>query len=117
MRNNYEGSSNHEDQLPPGGFGVGIPLEELKKYRFSAYPGPEVIKKGRVEHLPLHVHVQEKGGKKYRINLDTLEDIDGASLPSDLRKLLKKKYVVDYLRRSASDVYQKGRLERDLSFS
>lgn len=76
------------ERFPNGIFYGGIGLD-FRKYKLIAYPGPKVVSQGRVEHIPLHVHVCSPDGE-LRINVESMKELDDMKIPKDLRKYLGK---------------------------
>jgi hypothetical protein len=78
-------------------------------YRFYAYPGPDVTKEGRIEHLPYHVHIYSPNIKNLRVNLENLESMDdGKFIPRNLKRYLKDNQKE--LTERTKDIFHTGKL-------
>ena len=60
----------------------------FKNYKISAFPGKEVSKSGRVEHLPYHCHVFYSGNEIRIILGESIVEMDKKKIPKDLTKYL-----------------------------
>ena len=80
----------------------------INSFIFVAYPGPEVVDRGRAEHLPYHFHVKHPG-KELRIEIEDFEELNGLFVPKDLCRLLREEKLKDYLARNTINVYKTGK--------
>jgi hypothetical protein len=82
-------------------------IARVNGYRFAAYPGTAI---GGREHDPLHFHII-KGTDEWRINTETLQELDNKPFPKNLKRLLfKDDAFVEDLRRQAGKIYHTGKL-------
>ena len=79
-----------------------------KGHPIRAYPGPDVVEAGRVEHLPLHCHITYPG-KKYRVGFTPLKELSGQHLPKDLARYLERNW--DDLLKKTKDVFYTGKID------
>lgn len=97
------------EKIPEGGFRAGID-RAFKNYRIFAYPGPNVIKDGRAEHLPYHCHVF-LNGYEWRIELlDEINELDNKKIPKDLLDYLIENK--DNLFKKVVDVFNTGEISK-----
>jgi len=83
---------------------------KFKKYRICAFPGPEIIKDGRVEHSPYHCHVY-KDEIEYRISIgEEIAELDEKKIPRDLKKYLEDNS--EEIRAKIISIFHKGTLEK-----
>ncbi|MCR4327582.1 MAG: hypothetical protein NUV46_03310 [Nanoarchaeota archaeon] len=77
------------EYIPKGTLKAGIDFN-FKNYKIYAFPGREVSKEGRAEHLPYHCHIIFSG-KEIRVTIsETIYEIDGEKIPKDLQKYLEE---------------------------
>lgn len=93
---------------------IGLCIRPHANYKFSAYPGPEIVQPGtwvRIEHLPLHFHVtsESRRFRELRIKTEDFTEYDGLLIPRDLRDFLKDKEIREYLVRNTESVFYTGR--------
>lgn len=106
MENNLEKMPSGGEEIPSGGWRASID-RTFKKYNIISYPGPDVVKNGRAEHLPYHCHVN-KNGIEWRIELSDkgVNELDGKKIPKDL-----KEYLImnkDCIKRNIINVFNTG---------
>jgi len=78
-------------------------------YRFYAYPGPDVVKDGRIEHLPYHVHIYSPKIRNLRVDLENLETMDNEKpIPRNLKRYLKENK--EELLEKTKDIFHTGKL-------
>ena len=87
-------------------------MMHYRTYTFIAYPGPEMVDRGRAEHLPLHFHVKyaERSGQgEIRIRTEDFREYEGLEIPKAVRDIIKNPKVRAYLIDNTKSIFETGK--------